>query len=215
MSNRVQIGNRNPDGTWICLCGLTKSQHTLVCLSCNSGIKAAPRMMTKALRDEVIKLLKVQAFLGVVREQVDAIERRILSETDYQYDPKYGRTGPLTDPALTYLICKDQWDEYFGKRQSEVVKLGYPIPLDHCPRCVAENREREIKQRIAGIGARALDGMNLERLLRNGTLLDEFVVLSVKMVINAPGFVAPTIGDEVIELVFGRASADVASDSGE
>lgn len=153
-------------------------------------------VLTPALVSAVNAYLLARAAAETMRERVDAIERQILTESPIYADKADGR--PILDGRELYLSSdEDAFQDYLiecDKRERAAGLKPADMPRDYCPALVLEDLQRKAERLIVETGGKPF-GFTVDRLLCAG--LDtyrEFIDLTVRLVVNRPGFKNPLTG---------------------
>lgn len=162
--------------------------------------KAKMKSIAKSLIPTVCEYLAVKAVAEIEREKVDREAVRILMENEYfSTDSRRGERERITEKRYDWLMSEEDLHDYLTKLRAALEAIGYQIKQGHdepawsyyCPALVAKNALMEVEYRLVDQAAEALEGGAdfRHKLLCAG--LDEyhkFVDLTLKFVVNSPGF---------------------------
>jgi hypothetical protein len=160
-------------------------------------LKSAGDMMklAKEIERHVNNMLIAQVIYEHKREQVDKIQRRLLAENVYEYDPKWAAQGckdcegRVTDPGLSYLMRDEHAKDYHDKLNAIHLASGFDRAKDgYCPALCAESVLREAQNLVLDIASEHI-GTNFRDTY--GETRKEALELFTKIVINRPGYVPP------------------------
>ena len=95
-----------------------------------------PHAVVTACAPAVTAMLVAKATALVLREEVDAIQARLLTERAYtsQYDGK-----AITEPKWTWLMGDDDSAHYLTRLAEETLLAGHVVPEGYCPALMAEH----------------------------------------------------------------------------
>lgn len=164
--------------------------------------QAKAKAMSKALRPYVDTVLLSMAHSQLWREQVDAMERDILTADTYYTDPRWVKKDAeperITDPKQAYLLRDEDFATYYAECQRRIKAAGWPVTRDgNCPALEAESLQMEAEHALIEAAREWFPNASLERLTqgtanKNGLeTLKEYLDLLIKLVVNAPGYVSP------------------------
>lgn len=160
------------------------------------------KRMSLALVPQVNALLLAMTYVQVKREKVDAIQRRVLAQGNYEYNPemKSGLVGPVLDPETTYLMRDDHFADYHAKMQAIHLAAGFEdAAKGYCPALCAENLQVEAECNLISAAEEFFPGLTNDKLLcgtGKGDGLEtrqKYIDLLIGLVTNFPGYVAPAI----------------------
>lgn len=167
------------------------------------------KQVTQAVKSAVNAYLMARAYAEVQRKKVNVIEIEILNSASYYADPELTtrRNAPerITNPKLTYLLKENESIEYLLDVKQALIKNGYDIKptkgqpehFYNCPALTAEHLQSKTEWILIDAAAEMLgeNGNFRHQLLCAG--LDkyrEFIDLTVRLVVNMPGFKNPLTG---------------------
>ena len=158
-------------------------------------MKAKPAIadvVTPEVRAYVRAYLLARAYAETMRERVNAIYRDILTECPIYAD----RTGEqILDKERLFLssdedAVQDAFEEGNKRLRAAGLKPTY-MPDSHCPALVAEHLQIKVERQIVESAGRPF-GITPDRLLCAGLeKYNEFVRLTVGLVVNQPDFKSP------------------------
>lgn len=153
--------------------------------------------VARAAEPHVKQWLLAKAKAEIMRKYVDHIWNAVLAEIPVYTQDKGDR---ITDHKYAWLASDTDWKRIFAvadRLVREQIPGAAALPKDHCPALVAERQVVEIEHALVGAIEPYL-GVDWHRLCCAGMdKLREYIDLTVKMVINRPGFQKPDIEREL------------------
>lgn len=155
----------------------------------------AIRAEAKKLRPMALEYLAKKALAAEIREQVDAIQRRLLAEEcplykDLERNERIqaarGEDERIIDPK-DYWLAEDQdaLNAYYAAQDRELRAAGLKpdcMDFDYCPALVAENNAGKVRWALLDAMAPMI-GLRREQLW--GAKEDQFFDLAMKLILNA------------------------------
>ena len=157
------------------------------------------REMARSLVNEVNTVLLAQAVADVEREKCDAIQRRLLAESEY-----FGRHKTRSNPTgdrFRVLEPKDDWlmeDEdaarFYAALDAAYAAAGYKLEPGYCPALMAENAQCQAENAMIVAAGKWFPEFVDEGTPRVwGEKRDKLVELLIGLVVNFPGYKAPKV----------------------
>jgi hypothetical protein len=163
--------------------------------------------ITPAVMSSVTAYLLAKAYAEVERERVDAIQNKILAEAVYMADKKHsdrrGGEQRITEGKQAWLMSDADHRDYLETVRWDLEKAGYAIKSagpdrwDYfCPALVSEDILRKTEWLIIDSMAEMInagDGFQGKLLSAGLKKYQDFIALTVKMVLAYPKYTPPTI----------------------
>lgn len=154
----------------------------------DTATQARANQAAKALNRPVNALLLAKAYAQCEREKMDKVDLRLLA--DRVYMDQYAEGKRITEPKDTWHMNETDAAHYQKLRQTEIDRMGYKLPRDHCPALVAEYLETQAEWAVVDAAAEFFPGVDRDGLLCLGLeKYHQFIDLVCKLVVNAPGYV--------------------------
>ena len=153
------------------------------------------KVLLQTLERPVNAVLLAMTLAQVERERMNKLDRELLAATAYNVAPEFAHGRPIeriTDPKLAYLMGDEDAAEYHAERQQRIDAMGYRLPRGHCPALCAEEVQREAESVLIGAALVFFPTCTQDSLLCAGLgKHGQYVDLLVRMIVNAPGYMAP------------------------
>ena len=146
------------------------------------------RAMSTALMPIVNTVLLARAHHGVMAERVDKIQRALIADEK----PTTEDGEPITEPRLLYLMEESQWAGFYAKLDQRIRAAGFNVQPGYCPALMAEELVRKAEHAMVDQAAEYIPELTHENLMRNFSKYKEALSLIIGLVVNAPGYTAPT-----------------------
>jgi hypothetical protein len=154
--------------------------------------------------------LLAKAFAQLEREKVDKIQRAILNAASYYTSPEFlvdkEKISRITEPKDSWLMSTEDYRIYAAGVRRELEKEGYQInqPEDateywdyFCPALCAESLETDAAHAVVDMAGERLapdiKDFRTSLLCQSLDSYHKFLDLAVKLTINSPGYVPPTV----------------------
>lgn len=121
------------------------------------------RLLTAAIIEPVAEVLVKRARAEVLREEIDALKVKILTEGDFRHMDDDSR---VLDPTNDWLINDEQAPTYFAALERETAQAGHDVPAGYCPALMAESALVEAERALLEVAAPFL-GVTEAQLSRN------------------------------------------------
>lgn len=157
--------------------------------------------------------LMARTYAELQREIVDTIQRRILETASYYTDENLAsreitERKRITEPKYAWMMSDSEFHDYLSDVRHELEAKGYKIEQGHdepywsylCPALCAESLQTDTEHLLIDQAAELLNsGKDFRHTLLCAGMdkYKQFIDLTLKFVINAPGYKAPAIKKEV------------------
>ena len=167
--------------------------------------------ITQNVKSAVSAYLLARTYAEIMREKVDSIQSRILSETTYNVSPEFARRGRkierIIEPKNTWLMSTADLHDFLCDVRHECNRAGLETPQAtdttefwsyYCPALVAESLQKDAEHLLIESMAEMIGEASpkdfLHRLLCAGLAkYHHFIDLTVKMTLAHPDYTPPTI----------------------
>jgi len=127
-----------------------------------------PKTVAAVLTPHVVAMLAARVIAETLREEIDAIKVRVLSEGTYtsdyaEYDDENGNR--VTIPKRDWTISDDQSAEYYRLLDLAIRAAGHNPPEGYCPALMAESELRDAQHALITAAERFFPGMTTSKLL--------------------------------------------------
>jgi hypothetical protein len=145
-----------------------------------------PDKVAKALTEPVNQMLVAQVFAEALHEQVEDIDRRVLSERVYTNKFSGER---VTEPRLSYLMGDEDAEHFLARRDAEIRAAGFNPPEGYCPALMAQHEHIKAERALID-AAEPFFGVSNDILW--GENRTKWLDLLLKLVVNHPSYTPPT-----------------------
>jgi hypothetical protein len=158
------------------------------------------REMSLALVPQVNAYLLARTVAEARRDEVDATKRRLLAEGHYFTSAKWAPRMPvkrILSPDGDWLMDDEQAKGYYAALDAAHKAAGYDLEPGHCPALVAEHVQTQAEWALIEAAQKWFPEVTNDRLLCGTKTTggvetrQQYIDLLVKLVVNAPGYVAP------------------------
>jgi hypothetical protein len=156
--------------------------------------------LAKTLKPAVDLVLITKAKAEILREEIDALDAKLLAEREYRIAAEWVKQGDaderITEPKNTWLMGDEDAAIFHRLRADAIEAAGYEVPTrEFCPALIAESAERDAIATMIELATTmpGLEHMTGNRVLcgtkdKNGLdFYREYTDLLIKIVVNAPG----------------------------
>lgn len=155
-----------------------------------------PHTVARTLNPFVNVVLTARAQAEVIREEIDAIKLRLLTEHAYT-DETDGKR--VTEPKYDWCMPQEQFTGYLALLEEGTREAGYDVPKDFCPALMAEETLRKAERALIDAACVFFPGTTTSALLRgtkdSGGLETHrrYLDLLTGLVVNHPSFERPQL----------------------
>lgn len=160
--------------------------------------------ISPAIKTAVGAVLLAKAYAEVKREQVDKVNREILTECPLSngLEVEHGQSHEdITDPKLVYLCTnQDLLDDYYAESNKRLRERGIKppeMPDSYCPALVAEDVLRTAEHVLVE-AAEPVFGVSLDQITCYLDKYHQYIDLLCGLVVNLPDFKNPLTGEGVV-----------------
>lgn len=162
--------------------------------------------ITQNVKSAVNAYLMARTLAECEREKVDNIARSILETATYLADPKFVARGRVSErifkPGEAWMLADEEHHDYLIDLRKALQSAGYvikSIPGEpeysyKCPALTAESLQRDVEHLLIEAFCEMIgekDDLIHNLLCAGMDKYNQFIDLSVKMVVNMPGFKNP------------------------
>jgi hypothetical protein len=161
-----------------------------------------PAQLPEDVKAATNAYLLAYTFAEITREAVDKIQREILAELQFMTKPHHrSKDHPhvCLDPKETYHLSDSDFQVYLDESHKRTREAGIKpadMERDYCPALVAESLLRDATHALINAVGKMIGWPNaLDSLLCHiaDGKYDQFIELSVKMVLVHPDYIPPTL----------------------
>ncbi len=165
--------------------------------------------ITQAVKSSVNAYLMARTLAECEREKIDNIARKILESATYYTDVKFlirGRESQrIIEPDEAWMLKTEEFHDYLIDLKKTMQDAGYKIKHTpgepeysyNCPALTAESLQRDTEHLLVEAMAEMMgekDDLVHNLICAGLEKYHQFIDLTVKMVVNMPGFKNPLTG---------------------
>ena len=156
---------------------------------------ANPLEIAKALEPHVNAVLLAMAHARLEREKIDAMQTDILATAAYRRaaDDPAAPGARILKASEAWLMSDTDFADYNAECQRRIRAMGYRLPAGHCPALVAEHLQLLAEVALLQACEAHIPEVNADTISRNLNKRCEFLDLTIRFVVNSPGYHKPTM----------------------
>lgn len=154
-------------------------------------LRAKADAMSKALNSAVNAYLMARTLFEVEKKKMDKLDAELTSEM--VLTNRY--TGErITNHELNWQMTDEQARPYYDERNRRLKAMGYDLPADYCPACMAEHTMIKAKRLVLEVASEYMPKLDPQGLLCAGMeTYNKAVELCVGLCVNHPNYRKPKL----------------------